>query len=111
MKLNYKDIALSYLVNFNGGEKELAANIYNDGQVKILTRAVLIPGASIGLHCHNDSLEVILILSGTGKMICNNIEERLNPMDIHYCKKGECHTLINDSNEDLVFFAVIPKVN
>ena len=28
--------------------------------------------------------------------------------DCHYCPKGHTHSLINNSDEDLVFFAVVP---
>ena len=27
----------------------------------------------------------------------------------HYCKKGSSHTLVNDGEEELVFFAVVPQ--
>ena len=35
--------------------------------------------------------------------------ERLAAGDCHYCPKGGFHTLINDGDEDLVFFAVVPQ--
>lgn len=27
----------------------------------------------------------------------------------HYCPKGHTHSLLNDSNDDLIFFAVVPE--
>lgn len=109
MKLNYNYINTSVMPNFNGGEKEFRANIYNDGLNKIITRGVLIPGASIGLHTHTESSEIIYVLEGIGTMVCNGVEEVLLPGDIHYCPKGSSHTFINKNDCDLVFFAIVPN--
>ena len=89
--------------NFNGGNKYFKVKTFNDGLNKIM-KGLLIPGSSIGLHTHIDSSEIIYIISGSGKKICEGKEERLHEGDVHYCKKGSSHTFINDSNEDLIFF-------
>jgi len=34
--------------------------------------------------------------------------EPVGPGTCHYCPNGHSHSLINDSGEDLIFFAVIP---
>ena len=36
-------------------------------------------------------------------------EEPLKPGDCHYCPKGHAHSLINNSDGDLEFFAVVPQ--
>jgi hypothetical protein len=59
----------------------------------------------------------ILILSGTGTVLCNEDEsgienarrETLAPGDCHYCPRGAYHSLRNDAEEDLVFFAIVPQ--
>ena len=107
MKLQFDAISVTDLPNFKGGEGVYRANIYTDELGKIM-RGRLVPGASIGTHTHEDSSEIIYVLSGTGKALYDGIEERLAPGDCHYCPKGHAHTLINDGEEDLVFFAVIP---
>ena len=109
MKLEYKNIKETILPNFQCGEKELKANIFNDELNKILTRAILAPGASIGLHKHETSSEIIYIISGEGLMICDDNEELLQSGDVHYCKKGSSHTFKNNSDKDLIFFAVVPQ--
>ena len=48
-------------------------------------------------------------LSGTGKVLCDGVWERVTPGTCHYCPRGSSHTLINDGTEDLVTFAVVPK--
>ena len=39
-------------------------------------------------------------------------DDELLPLEAgqcHYCPQGHSHSLINDSTEELVFFAVVPK--
>ncbi|MCQ2520234.1 MAG: cupin domain-containing protein [Lachnospiraceae bacterium] len=93
---------------FNGGEGVFKANMLVDERNKIL-RGKLEPGCSIGYHKHDTSSEIIYVLSGTGKMLIEDGEERLNAGDCHYCMKGQSHSFINDSDEDLIFFAVVPQ--
>ena len=107
MKLQFDAIPVSELPRFKGGEGVYRANMYTDELGKIM-RGRLAPGASIGTHTHEDSSETVYVLSGAGKAVCDGLEERLGPGDCHYCPKGRAHTLVNDGDEDLVFFAVIP---
>ena len=65
--------------------------------------------AANGLHTHETTCEVIYIISGTGKVLCDGAYEPLAPGACHYCPKGHAHSLINDSDGDLVFFAVVPE--
>ena len=110
MKLVFKDLEKKIMNNFNGGEKHLSANMYIDENIKIFV-GKLIPGASIGLHTHTDSSEIIYILSGIGTIICNGVEEILKPGDAHYCPKNSSHTFINKTEETIEFFAIVPKLN
>lgn len=70
---------------------------------------VLEPGASIGLHTHENSSEVIYILSGSGKVQYDGAYECVSTGDCHYCPKGHAHSLINDSDAELIYFAVVPN--
>lgn len=107
MKL--ENIPVADLLHFKGGEKTTKAQMFVDDLNRIMVRGVLEPGASIGLHTHEDSSEIVYILSGNGKALYDDGEERLAPGDCHYCPKGHSHSLINDGGEDLVFFAVVPN--
>ncbi|MBQ2551684.1 MAG: cupin domain-containing protein [Treponema sp.] len=109
MKINFNEMPVTDFPKFKGGEKSLAAKMFSDGKVKIM-RGTLVPGASIGLHTHDTSCEAIFIISGTGKMIYDDTEEKLEAGDCHYCENKHTHSLINDSSENLVFFAVIPEL-
>ena len=35
--------------------------------------------------------------------------EELHKGSVHYCPKGHKHTMVNDHEEDLVYFAVVPE--
>ncbi len=109
MILKLDEIELCHLPEFKGGMKELAANMFFDGTNRIF-RGCLVPGASIGIHTHEDSCEVIFVLSGHGLLH----EPETGHKDVYsgdclYCPKGYSHSLLNPetSDEDLVFFAVV----
>ena len=96
------------LPHFKGGEGELRAKMFSDERNRFL-RGTLAPGCTIGYHTHDTSSEIIYILSGTGRVKMDQGEESLKAGDCHYCPKGHAHSLINDSDGDLVFFAVVPE--
>ena len=108
MLIDFQAITEQVIPHMRGGEKEVAARMYTDELGKIM-RGKLIPGASIGLHTHDTSSEVIYILEGRGKVLYEGAYEEVSAGACHYCPKGRAHSLINDSEEDLIFFAVIPE--
>lgn len=108
MKLNFDEMQEVVSQNLYGGEKEVAIRAFKDEQNKIL-RGRLIPGASLGRHTHETNSEIIYIVSGCGKMLINDGEERLEAGTAHYCPKGQNHGLMNDGTEDLIFFAVVAE--
>lgn len=119
MILKFDKIDIVHLPEFKGGEKELAANMFFDGTNRIF-KGRLVPGSSIGIHTHDDSCEVIFIISGNGRLYeaastpgheesetISNIKEG----DCLYCPKGHTHSLMNsaESEKDLVFLAVVAR--
>ena len=115
MIIRLEDIPESRLPEFKGGEKELRANMFFDGTNRMF-KGTLVPGASIGVHTHDDSCEVIFILEGNGTIVESSPEsqeEKVSPVsagDCLYCQKGHSHSLRNTSQDgDLVFYAVVPK--
>lgn len=107
MKIDFNSIEERSIPNFKGGEKALAARMFTDGNGKIM-KVRLEPGASIGTHTHDDSSEVILILSGCGHAVYDGGRIDLRAGDVHYCPKGHTHCLVCDGPGDLEFFAVVP---
>lgn len=108
MILDFNDIGIKSLPNFKGGEKELQTAMFTDPSMKIM-RGILVPGASIGLHTHDTSSEIIFILSGKADYIYDDTTELALPGQCHYCPKGHTHSMINNYDEDLIFYAVVPE--
>lgn len=93
---------------FKGGEGQFINQVFHDQNNKVLLGR-LTPGSSIGLHTHEGNSEIIYILSGTGKALYDGQYETVSAGCCHYCPQGHSHSLINDSGEDLTFFAVVPE--
>ncbi|MBQ7871480.1 MAG: cupin domain-containing protein [Oscillospiraceae bacterium] len=108
MKLDFVSMEETIIPHFKDGEKEIAAKMFFDGTNRLL-HGRLVPGASIGTHCHDTSSEVIYILSGTATVLCDGQSEILTPGQCHYCPKGSTHTMKNNGTDDLIFFAVVPQ--
>ncbi len=104
--IDFKEIKEETIPHFLGGEGEYITHMFNDGDNKIM-KSLIKPGSSVGFHKHETSSEIIYILFGSPKAILDGKEERLHPGDCHYCKKGQSHTLVNDTNEDVTIFAVV----
>lgn len=96
------------LENFKGGEKHLLAKMHFDGVNRIL-HGRLISGATIGEHKHEENSEIIYFLEGRGTIVYDGERFPVEAGMCHYCPKGHTHSLINDSDGDMVFFAVVPN--
>ena len=108
MILDFKQMEETIMPHFKGGEKQMAAKMYADEKNRILLSR-LIPGASVGVHTHEGSSEIIYILEGAAKVLYDGEELRIGAGEAHYCPEGHEHSLINDTDSDLVFFAVVPQ--
>lgn len=108
MILNFDTVEEQVIPNFKGGEKEFRTRMYTDGACKIM-RASLEPGASIGEHTHETDCEMIFMLKGTGVVLYDGGAETLPAGSCHYCPKGHSHSLRNESDEVIAFYAVVPE--
>lgn len=108
MILNFDSIEEQIIPNFKGGEKDFRTHMYEDGACKIM-RASLEPGASIGVHTHETNSEIIFMLEGTGVVLYDGKKETLSAGDCHYCPKGHSHSLRNESDGTIIFYAVVPE--
>ena len=107
MLIDFSAMEEQVIPGFLGGEGTFRTRMRVDELGKIM-RAALEPGSSIGLHTHDTSSEIIYILSGKGMVLYDGEYEPLTAGDCHYCPKGHSHSLINDSDAMLEFFAVVP---
>ena len=115
MKIEFDKMDVTLLPNFKCGEKEFAANMFSDGTNRIF-KGRLVPGATIGMHTHDDSCEVIFILEGNGTVVESAPganETTSTPVSAGaclYCPKGYSHSLQNTSDDaDLLFYAVVTQ--
>lgn len=108
MKIDFSQIEENAILNFKGGEKETFVRAFADESNRIL-KGRLAPGASIGMHTHETSSEAILITSGCGCVIDDGVRIPLMAGDVNYCPKGHSHSLVNDGDSDMEFFAVVPQ--
>ncbi len=108
MILDFGKMEITRLEHFRGGEKSVQAQMHVDELNRIM-RGTLEPGASIGLHTHESNSEIIYILEGDGVVLYDGAYEDIHAGQCHYCPKGHAHSLMNRSQTDLVFFAVVPN--
>ncbi|MBD5168640.1 MAG: cupin domain-containing protein [Oscillibacter sp.] len=107
MLIEFDKMEEQTIPHFQGGEGTFLTKMRVDELGKIL-RGRLEPGSTIGLHTHDTSSEIIYILAGKGRVLYDGEYEPLSAGSCHYCPKGHSHSLINDSDALLEFFAVVP---
>lgn len=108
MLIHFENIETEVLPEFKGGAGSLIRKCFSVDNCKIM-EGKLEPGSSIGLHRHTDDYEIIYVITGKGTVKNDDGMESLKTGCVTYCPPGKAHTLINSGNEDLIFFAVIPK--
>ncbi len=108
MIIDFNDIKGEVIKNFKGGEKEITMHAYVDSENRIM-KCTLEPGASIGMHTHENNREILFIVSGHGHMLEDGTKKPIAAGQCAYCPKGGSHSLVNDGNEPLVFCAVVAQ--
>ncbi|MBR4725839.1 MAG: cupin domain-containing protein [Lachnospiraceae bacterium] len=106
MKIDFNKIEPMTIPGMNNGTGTMSARMYNDDFYRIIPTAIH-PGGSIGIHKQESGDDLNYIISGTGKAICNGIEEELKPGVIHICPKGSEHSIINTGEDDLVMLTIV----
>lgn len=66
MLIDFDQLEETVLPNFYAGNKETRAHMFTDSLNKIMSGR-LVPGASIGLHTHETSSEIIYIYKAPAK--------------------------------------------
>ena len=113
MVMNFDNIPLQRIPHFKGDEGEVLARMHTDEMGKIV-HLTLPAGASIGLHTHDTSAEVVYVIAGRG-IVLEDEAPNGDPIVVEagtvtYCPKGHSHSLINNSDADLVVLGVIPEL-
>ena len=79
-------------------------------QYKMFAKIIIHPASSIGLHYHTGDEEIIYVLEGKGKVIVEGETKELQAGMINVCKENHYHSVINDSDKDLVIIGIVTKV-
>ncbi len=106
MQIDFNKIKEAVITGMNNGTGSMTAKMFNDEKYRIIKTAIH-PGGSIGLHTQNSGDDLNYIISGTGKAICDGVEEELKADVIHICPKGSEHSIINTGNDDLVMMTIV----
>lgn len=79
-----------------------------NGHGTMYAKVILKPGCSIGYHQHVDNTEPYYILQGKGTFVDNDMSvTEVGPGDVCYIEVGQSHAIENNSDEDLVFMALV----
>ncbi len=108
MIIDFNDISEQSIINFKGGQGELLTRNYIDGKCKIM-KSCLRPEASSGLHTHNGNCEIVYIISGTATFYYDGNEETAKAGQVHYCPEGHSHYMVNNTDSDLIYLAIVPE--
>ena len=106
MKIDFYEYQEIKMPCMNDGTGMMTVKMYKDENYRTIPTRIH-KGGSIGLHTQNSGDDLNYIISGTGKAICNGIEEELKAGVMHICPKGSNHTIINTGNDDLVMMTIV----
>ena len=108
MLIDFNKIESMTFPGMNNGTGMMSARMYHNDSYRIIPTAIH-PGGSIGNHKQESGDDMNYIIRGTGRAICDGIEEELRPGVMHICPKGSEHSIINTGEEDLVILTIVVK--
>ncbi|WP_067146662.1 cupin domain-containing protein [Methanobrevibacter olleyae] len=108
MLIDFNEISEITIANMNGGEGNVIAKMEVNEYGRFI-QTIIPSNSSIGLHKQESNDDINFIVSGEGIAICDGVEEILMAGTCHICPKGSIHSIINNGDENLVFFTVVPK--
>lgn len=108
MLLDIFNIPAKAIAGFKGGEGEALVRMHQDEMGKV-AQITLPVGASIGYHTHEDSYEVIYVLSGSGTCYDGDQVYGVSAGMVQYCPQHDGHSIVNTGTEDLRLLGIIPN--
>ncbi len=112
MLTKFENIQPVTVNNLRGGEG--SCTLYKleflPKQYKMFAKIIVHPNSSIGYHAHVGDEEIIFVLEGKGKVIVEEETKELLPGMINVCKENHYHSVINDSDKDLIILGIVTKV-
>ena len=106
MLIDFNEIKPMTIPGMNGGTGMMTAQMYNDDNYRIIPTTIH-PGGSIGNHTQSSGDDLNYVISGTGKAVCDGIEDELKPGVMHICPRGSEHSIVNTGEDDLVMLTIV----
>ena len=108
MIIDFDKVPEVHQEGFKGGKGFLDTRNYVDEKVKIMY-STLRPGASSGMHRHDENCEIIFVVSGELTFHYDGAVEVARVGQVHYCPQGHSHYMENLTDHDAVYFAIVPE--
>ena len=83
MIIDFSEMNEMTMPGMNGGTGEMTCRMYNDEKYRIIPTTIH-PGGSVGVHSQDSGDDLNYIISGTGKAVCDGVEEELSE---HTCNR------------------------
>ncbi len=77
------------------------------GHGRVFSKVVIPPGSGIGTHIHDGEFEAFYVLAGEVTLNDNGETVVLTAGDMHLCKNGDAHGLMNNGEKDIELIALI----
>lgn len=107
MVFNFDDFEVQLANGLKGGEGDALVRSFSD-DLNAVKKITLRPGSYLGLHTHEGTSEIALVLDGKGEVLEDGEHKPLRQGDVVYCPEGCAHSIRNTSDADLLLFCVIP---
>lgn len=98
------------LHDFKGGKGPLLTRNYVDDKCKIMF-STLPSGSTSGLHTHSGNCEIVYVIKGSPTFYYDGKAETIEAGQVHYCPEGHSHYMVNNSNADVIYLAIVPEHN
>ena len=108
MVIDFKEIEEQVIHGFKGGAGEVDMRSFADDKCKMML-TTLKPGASSGLHLHEQNSEVIYVQKGTLTFHYDDAIEEVQAGQVHYCPMGHSHYMENLTEQDVIYFGIVPE--
>lgn len=98
--------------NMRGGTGTVTINHYLKpeeltARTRLCAEMIVPPGASVGLHQHDNEDEIYIVTAGSGIISESDSEQRVETGDAILTGNGAAHAVRNDGDVDLRIIAVI----
>ena|ERR1700733_7074205 len=107
-----KTLSAQELVSDHGGAGRIVFRRVFEGldlgvkAIQFVDFTEVLPGSSIGCHCHSDTLEIYFVVSGCPLVMVDSSWYRLRPGGISVVQPGGSHSLVNDTIDNVQILVI-----